>query len=64
MSLLQIQVTKCEDCPFMNTDSNHLATHEYTCNAKDSKNIDDYEQTPDWCPLLKDDFIEVYHVMK
>ena len=62
MSLKQIEVTKCEDCPFLNTDSDSNCPFTYECNAADLKDIDDPEKTPDWCPLLKYNFIEVLHI--
>ena len=63
MSLAQYKVTKCEDCPFMYQDSEGW----YYCNITKDKNgfnedIVDKNKTPDWCPLLKDTFIEVSHV--
>ena len=61
MSLRQIKVTECEDCPFMNTDSNHIAIHEHVCRINECKEIPDINKTPDWCPLMNEDYIEVSH---
>lgn len=59
MTLRIIEVTICNNCPFMNNDSNHLATHEYTCNANKSKEIENIEDVPEWCELIRGDIIEV-----
>lgn len=61
MSVRQIEVTECKDCPFVWLDNSYHDDHK--CNIE-SKEIPDTDKTPDWCPLMQDDIIEVSHIDK
>lgn len=61
MSLKQIEVTKCIDCPFRNWE--HAVGYAPTpeCNLGKME-INELDKTPSNCPLLKYDFTEVTHI--
>ena len=66
MSLAQYKVNSCKDCPFLSekSDIDYRECDFYQCNIKDNIIITDKTITPDWCPLMESDFIEVLHVDK